>query len=41
MDAFKDIWSNGTWWIVFPVIVILGLAGATGLLDRLQPPLER
>jgi uncharacterized membrane protein len=41
MDAYADIWSDATWWIVFVVIAIVGLAGALGLLDRLQRPLER
>ena len=41
MDAFTDIWTDGTWWIVFVVIVVFGLAGATGLLDRLEAPLEQ
>ena len=38
MDAFTDVWRDGTWWLVFLVVLLLGLAGATGLLDRLAPP---
>ena len=41
MDAFVDLWRVGTWWVVFLVSAAVGLAGATGLLDRLEAPLER
>ncbi len=41
MDAFTKIWTVGTWWLVFLVSAALGAAGATGLLDRLETPLER
>ena len=41
MDAFRDLWTVGTWWIVFLVALAFGLAGATGVLDRIERPLSR
>lgn len=41
MDAYLDIWSDRTWLLVFVVSLVIGLAGALGLLDRAEAPLER
>jgi hypothetical protein len=41
MDAYIDIWSDRTWWVVFVVSLAIGLAGALGVLDRAEAPLER
>lgn len=41
MDPYIDIWSDGTWWVVFAVSLAIGLAGALGLLDQAEAPLER
>jgi hypothetical protein len=41
MDAYIDIWRDGTWLLVFFVTLVIGLAGALGLLDRAEAPLER
>lgn len=40
MDPYADIWTDGTWWLVFIVSLVIGLAGAVGLLDRAQAPRE-
>lgn len=41
MDAYIDLWKNGTWWIVFVVSTLIGLAGAFGLLDRAEASIDR
>jgi hypothetical protein len=41
MDAYIDIWRDRTWLLVFFVTLVIGLAGALGLLDRAEAPLER
>ena len=41
MNAYIDIWKDLTWLFVFVVTLIIGLAGALGLLDRAEAPFER
>jgi len=36
MDAFTDLWKDQLWWVIFVMSALIGLAGATGLLDRFE-----
>jgi hypothetical protein len=34
MEAFGDLWKDQLWWVIFVISALIGLAGATGVLDR-------
>ena len=41
MEAYGDLWKDQLWWVIFVIATLIGLAGATGVLDRLEGPLLR